>query len=206
MNEAPPVEVLKELWQRDDHGHLGRLVERSGGPVVVARAARGDARLHEEALRAELCGLDASLLLFDPTGLWRLRHDEPMERVTIDRVHRPLSPVEAAGLLGLEDDARAGLALLLLDASGRARFRHVQGTPSRDGVAALVATLRAVGHSLRLHTSGRLLAASYREVMMVTMAAAFARTLGNGRGKAPFAPKEAAVSGPASFREGALRA
>lgn len=182
----PSPERVPELRLRDEQGRAFTLVDPGGGPVVVALAPGWDARLGEryaDSLGAELRGFGATLLVLDRESCWRIQPDDRMDRVTVDHAGGVLHARAAAALLGLAGprEPRPGLAVLLVDARGRARFRHVEPeAKGRDAAATLLAALRSAGRACRAETLRPLLQLTRRELLMTTLVAAFALALGDG--------------------------
>src|SRR4051812_31506431 len=94
-----------ELWLRADEGHITSLVDPRGGPPVVAIDATwsaADTRQYGDALRAELRGFGATLLVLDGADAWRIQPDDPVERLVVERADgSALRAGDVASLLGL---------------------------------------------------------------------------------------------------------
>jgi xanthine dehydrogenase YagT iron-sulfur-binding subunit len=182
----PPPERAPALLLRDADGRPFPLVDPSGGPVVIAYAPGWDAsaaRAHEPALRAELRGFGATLLVLDRAHVWRFRADDPVDLLTAEHSGYALRPEDAAALLGLADavDRRPWLAVLLVDPRGRVRFRHVEReTGGRSSAVTLLSALRSAARTLRGEVARPLLQLTRRELVMTTLVSAFAFALLGG--------------------------
>src|SRR5688500_18516682 len=109
---TPPREIQEPTIQ---------LIDPRGGPVVVVLAPDlvvRDAAAAGDALRAELRGLGASLVLGAADGYWRILPDDPIEPLTPE-----LGARFAALVASTSDAAAPRLAVLVLDATGGVRFR-----------------------------------------------------------------------------------
>jgi xanthine dehydrogenase YagT iron-sulfur-binding subunit len=198
--DPSPGRVM-ELALRDEERRALLLVDPRGGPVVVALASRWDAaaaRRHGDALRAELRGFGATLLVFDGPTLWRIRPDDPIDRVTVEEAGAALPSRDAAALLGL---AGAGepppdLSVLLIDPRGHIRFRQVEATTGGDAVTTLVGALRSAARARRGEAPQRLIQLSRRELVLTTLVTALALWIGGGCAEAPPPPPVAPPAPP----------
>ena len=183
--DAPP-ERVPELLLRDLDGRAFMLVDPGAGPVVVAFAPGWDARearRHEDALRAELRGFGATLLVLGQASMWRLRADDPTELLTVEHDGVVLRAEGVAALLGLAAAAgpRPWLAVLLIDPRGNVRFRHVEWEMgARSCAITLLSALRAAARALRGEIARPLLQLTRRELVMTTLVSAFAFALLGG--------------------------
>jgi len=163
---APPISF------RDELGHTVRLVDPRGGPVVVALASMPlahDAAAVAGELRAELRGLGATLIVGDPGGYWRMRPDD-----AVDVLDQAVDDRFAQFGLGSRGQPAPWLAVLVIDAAGAIRFRHVE-RDRRDAspVAIVLDALRASGRALRAGRAAPLLPITRRELIIGSMVTAF---------------------------------
>jgi xanthine dehydrogenase YagT iron-sulfur-binding subunit len=190
--ECPPILL------RDSRGEAMPLVDPHGGPVVVVLAAGvlvHDAEAAGDALRAELRGLGARMILGDALGFWRLCPDDPIEGLAedaADRFERFAPILEMPG----QQPAAPSLAVLVIDATGAVRFRHVEplSEPTAAGVhdalpasavasvldvrpaspvAVVLDALRASGRALRTEAARPSLTVTRRDLILGSMVTAF---------------------------------
>ncbi len=182
---APPP-----LAFRDELGHTVTLVDPRGGPVVIALAAARltyDAATTGPALRAELRGLGATLIVGDPGGYWRLRPDDPVDVLELGTGNR----FEQFGVVS-RGEPTPWLAVLVIDAVGAIRFRHVEhAVPATGAMAILLDALRASGHALRAGRKEPLLPITRRELIIGSMVTAFGVALASAcrPARSPEAPR-----------------
>jgi xanthine dehydrogenase YagT iron-sulfur-binding subunit len=169
--ERPPILL------RDARGEAIPLVDPHGGPVVVVLAAGvlvHDAEAAGDALRAELRGLGATLILGDALGFWRLPPDDPIEELAHDAGDRfeRFAPI-------IEPPAPS-LAVLVIDPTGAVRFRHVErdapgerGDAAAWAVAVMLDALRASRRALRAQAGASSLTVTRRDVIVGSMVTAF---------------------------------
>ena len=159
----------------------------AGETTVLAFCARLPAP--SEALRAELRGLGATLLLLTPEGGVRLRPDDPPERL------RPAPRLWEACSVALPPR----LTLVLLDAAGTVRLRRQGDEPVEPG-ALLLQALRAAGRAVRAQPQSiRPGGVGRRDLLVSTLAAALSlavlqacATAAPAKDAAPPAPADAA--------------
>jgi xanthine dehydrogenase YagT iron-sulfur-binding subunit len=128
---------------RDEGGRPCSLATVRGRPVIVAcspRIARavGAAGFASAALRAELRGLGAALIVIEPDAVWRLQPDDDLERLT-------LAEGTPAELLERLDVTEQRLTLLIVgqqgDGDGRIAWRWTDPAPAGDDAGRLIAAL-----------------------------------------------------------------
>jgi xanthine dehydrogenase YagT iron-sulfur-binding subunit len=152
-------------------------------PIVVAFASGwsgddvGDG--HLEAIRAELRGLGAVLVVFSDTGIWSFRPDDEIERRSRDTTEE----VErVAALYGVKrgEDGRLPLTVFVLDSEGVARFADTRARG--DDVSAeeaLLGALSSAGRSLLSRPAVPILL-SRREIVVASLVAGFMLSFGFG--------------------------
>jgi xanthine dehydrogenase YagT iron-sulfur-binding subunit len=125
------------------------------------------------AVRAELRGLGAILVVLSRAGLFSFRPDDEVERFA---AAADLDATEVSRLheeFGLERSAR-GLStpgLFVVDANGIVRFAHVWRDGSHVHLSALTDALGAAGRALL--TANRSLVVSRRELVVTSLVAGF---------------------------------
>jgi xanthine dehydrogenase YagT iron-sulfur-binding subunit len=188
---------------RDARGRACSLASVRGRPVILACAAGielgdGGAVFATAALRAELRGLGAALILIEPRGLWRLEPDDELEPLSVadeenEGVRRPVTPSALLARLGIPpgDDGAAAvprpqhLTLMMLDHEGRVGWRWSDPTPGGDGVGRLIETLHRAAE-FRAAGAARLLPGrgdwclTRRTMMGSSLAAALALAMSEG--------------------------
>jgi xanthine dehydrogenase YagT iron-sulfur-binding subunit len=170
-----------------------------GAPVVLAFAsawALGAESSEElDAIRAELRGLGAVLLVLSSTGIWSFRPDDDFERFAAydeevaDEIER------VAKVYGAPRDADGSLStsVLVVDGSGHVRFRHARAAGARPPLAE---ALGAAGRALAKRAVAPILV-SRREWVLASLVAGFALVFFDGcsrrEGGAPTLPADAAA-------------
>jgi len=135
----------------------------------------------DEAIRAELRGLGAVLVVFARKGAWRFSPDDDVELWSPGGAARE----EAARAYGVDGKPE----LIVLDDDGAVRFRGPGGDASSLG-----AGLAAAGRALI--ASGPSFTMTRRELLLASLAAGFGLMLLDGRVHArPATPPTGAVSG-----------
>jgi xanthine dehydrogenase YagT iron-sulfur-binding subunit len=173
-----PSNELADLALRDPQGDAVPLIDARGGPVIVVlaqeRLAR-EAAAAGDALRAELRGLGASLVLGDRNGYWRLRPDDPIDRLSLDASDRFERFAVMTGA------PAPWLAVLVLDATGAVPYRHVErdapDAPGASAIAIVQDALRTAGHTLRASGAAPLLAVTRRDLIIGSLVTAFGLAL-----------------------------
>jgi xanthine dehydrogenase YagT iron-sulfur-binding subunit len=170
---------LPPILFRNLHGDPVPLVDPRGGPVVLVMSS--DAVAYDvaagDALRAELRGLGASLVVSDAGGTWRMQPDDPVDRLAIDGDRF----AELAAMAG--GAPLPWLTVLVVDATGSVRFRHVERTaPAGGDDLALAAVLDALRASARAARAGgsKWLPINRRDLIVGSMVAAFGLVLASG--------------------------
>ena len=178
---APPLavgELAPDLVFQDERGEAFTLRGLRGRPFVVAFssgwATEDGALAHEDALRAELRGLGASLLVIAAAGTWLLEPDDPVQRL--------LPTAEAEGRPGAHDafgvrrdrDGTHALALFVVDAKGLVRWIHRAPHATASDERTVLAALRTASEALRARPPTYPLLLSRREMVLSTLVAAFA--------------------------------
>jgi xanthine dehydrogenase YagT iron-sulfur-binding subunit len=175
------------------------VAEAGDVPIVVAFAPGwtgddGPAR-DLRAIRAELRGLGAMLVVFSDTGIWSFRPDDDAER-RAPRDADVLREVErAAALYGVSRTAEGAwpVALFVLDSDGAVRFAEPgpleAGTPAEQ---TLLGALSTAGRTLAARSPARL-TLSRRELVMTSLVAGFVLALASAcRRTAPVATRSEA--------------
>ncbi|HET9623829.1 MAG TPA: 2Fe-2S iron-sulfur cluster-binding protein [Kofleriaceae bacterium] len=115
----------------------------TGQPRVLAFAhAWSPADDELRALRAELRGLGAELLVLSPRGAWSVRPDDPVEALPADQLADDVAA--AAGRYGV---VAGHDAVFVIDGGGVLRFAHRPAAPIASGQ--LAAALAIAGRELR---------------------------------------------------------
>jgi xanthine dehydrogenase YagT iron-sulfur-binding subunit len=150
-----------------------------GAPVVLAFAADWalDAESIEEldAIRAELRGLGAVLLVLSRSGIWSFRPDDDFERFAAHDAEVATEIARLAKLHGAASAPDGSIAptVLVLDGGDHVRFRH---TPGGDATAirpTLAQALNAAGRALAKPPPAAILV-SRREWVLASLVAGFA--------------------------------
>jgi xanthine dehydrogenase YagT iron-sulfur-binding subunit len=197
---------------RDARGGACSLASVRGRPVIVACAenislSRGVSDVATAALRAELRGLGAALILIEPLAIWRLEPDDELESLTVadhdddpDRARGPATVVGLLERLGVGSSIGDGgdvaacprrqpLTLMMVDRQGGVTWRWTDPAPDGDDLDRLVGALRRAAElrSVDAHptaagaSSGGLLYIKRRTLLASSLAAALALALSPDR-------------------------
>jgi xanthine dehydrogenase YagT iron-sulfur-binding subunit len=168
--------TLPSITFRAAHGQPVPLIDPRGGPVVVVLASSllvRDAAAAGDALRAELRGLGASLVLGDTSGYWRIRPDDPIDGIAVDAGDR----FERFAVVGPGAPA-PWLAVLVLDAAGAVQFRHLErDAPDISAIEVVLEALRRSSRALRTRRAEPLLPVTRRDLIVGSMVTAFGLVL-----------------------------
>lgn len=163
-----------------------------GRPIVIVRAEEAWTPASEsaadiEAIRAELRGLGAVLVVRSKGVAWCFRPDDDVEWCA------------EGGDLAALDQETGSAALVVLDADGSVRFCRTLG-PRTELTSALVEALRAAGKALTADRTA-LLAMSRRDWLLASLVTSFAAVfLGACAAHEKAAPGIAAPQGPGAER------
>jgi xanthine dehydrogenase YagT iron-sulfur-binding subunit len=139
------------------------------------------------AMRAELRGLGAVLVLISPDGVWCFRPDDDLELLasTGEIVEAELAAVfNAYGLAFGKGGGGPDGALYVIDHQGRVQFQRY--AEPGDTLGELLSALRAAGRALS--EPARPFALSRREVLISSLVAGFTLALIDGCAKTSSAP------------------
>jgi hypothetical protein len=136
-----------------------------GRPIVVARAEgtwtpSAESAAAVEAIRTELRGLGATLVVRSGDDAWCLRPDGDLERFT------------DAGDLAAIDEETGSAALVVLDADGTVRFSRTLGPRTRL-TSTLVEALRTAARSVGVDR-GAPFGMSRRDWLLASLVSSFA--------------------------------
>jgi xanthine dehydrogenase YagT iron-sulfur-binding subunit len=136
-----------------------------GAPIVLAFAEDWTLGLESteelDAIRAELRGLGAVLLVLSHAGIWSFRPDDDFERFDArdDEVEAEIARL--ASMHGVERSSDGAIAptVLVLDGAGKVRFAH---RPNRDAAPLRLTLAQALG------AAGRALASRVRPSVLLS--------------------------------------
>ena len=137
-SHAPDL-VLTGLETRTVHGE----------PRVLAFVQdRSFAHEHPEAIRAlrtQLRGLGAELIVLSPTAVWSVRADDPVEQLGVCSGRLATDVAAAALLYGVPE---GGDAVFVIDSRGIVRFTHRSGEPIHPACDTLAEALVIAGRAM----------------------------------------------------------
>jgi xanthine dehydrogenase YagT iron-sulfur-binding subunit len=148
-----------------------------GRPVVVAFAAgfrpAGESAEEIFAIRAQLRGLGALLVVLSDTGAWSFRPDDDVERFAPSSAELDADIAEAARKYGLPPRAGASApAIFVVDGEGVVRFAHAGGARGPEVLTTLASALDAAGRALTARPAAPI-TLSRRELVMTSLVAGF---------------------------------
>jgi xanthine dehydrogenase YagT iron-sulfur-binding subunit len=162
----------------DAHPHFPRW-SRGDAPVVLAFASDWSldgARAGElDAIRSELRGLGAALVVVSNTGMWSFRPDDDIERFAASDRQVDEEVARLAKVYGIERsrEGEVAEAVFVLDSSGEVRFAS-RGSPETGSMhATLASALAAAGRALIAPPPGPI-TVSRREWVTAVLVAGFA--------------------------------
>ncbi len=172
-------------------------------PLVLAFASEWtlDAESANDiaAIRAELRGLGAALVVVSDAGLWFFRPDDDVERFerAAPEAHREMERLAARHEVGRGADGRFVPALFVLDGEGRTRLAFRSFGARTTMHATLAGTLAAAGRELVAARRGRA-TISRRDLVLAILVSGFALALAQGCGRtpAPVVAKDATDAAP----------
>ena len=162
-----------------------------GRPVVVAFvdgwSPAGESAEEIFAIRAQLRGLGAVLVVLSDTGAWSFRPDDDVERSAASSAELDADIAAAARSYGLSPRAGAsGPAIFVIDGEGLVRFAHAGAARRPEVLTTLASALDAAGRALTARPSAPL-TLSRRELVMTSLVAGFVLAFLDGC-SAPAAP------------------
>jgi xanthine dehydrogenase YagT iron-sulfur-binding subunit len=170
-----------------------------GQPIVVAFSPapwRKESEPTLRAVRAELRGLGAVLVMFACDEVWSFRPDDDAElRASNDEI----DPRQMAGIrarYAVDPAEKDALGLFVIDATKVLRFAETMPLDSSDPLSALAAALKLAGTKLLASSDARL-RLTRRELVVTSLVSAFALLLLDGcahHGPAAAPPPGAAVA------------
>jgi xanthine dehydrogenase YagT iron-sulfur-binding subunit len=192
---APPIDV------RYGRGSTITLESFDGQPVVLAFvrgwSPRPGANGTTRALRAELRGLGAVLVMVSDDRVWTFRPDDDVELDAsgLDLDGRNVARLQAR--YGFQPGTRHAFGLFVIDGKKVLRFAHLAPSSGTDPFQTLVDALEAAGRKLLARPSGPV-RLSRRELVITSMVSAFASIVLEGCSpqRTPVAPH--ATGAPAS--------
>jgi xanthine dehydrogenase YagT iron-sulfur-binding subunit len=215
FSTVPTVDVAGDIL-RDARGSACSLASARGRPVIIVGAAGIDpgnspGAFATAALRSELRGLGAALIVIGPAGLWRLEPDDEPEPLTIADQDDPGAALPATpaalmdrlGLCGAE--ARPPLTMIMIDHQGHVAWRWSDPTPRDDNLGRLIGALHRAAEvrqtgSPRLDAGGEAWSMTRRTLLASSLAAALSLSVSDG-----YAAGAAAAGGAAAASTGAAR-
>jgi xanthine dehydrogenase YagT iron-sulfur-binding subunit len=170
-----------------------------GRPVVVAFAdgfrPAGESADEVFAIRAQLRGLGAMLVVLSDTGAWSFRPDDDVERFAESSAELDADIAEAARRYGLPPRAGAASpAIFVVDGDGVVRFAHAGSTRRAEVLTTLASALDAAGRALTARPTTPL-TLTRRELVMSSLVAGFVLAFVDGC-SAPPAPAPPVVGPP----------
>ncbi len=154
-------------------------------PVVLVFAADwtlgAESAEELDAIRAELRGLGAVLLVLCRSGIWSFRPDDDFERFAArdDETTKAIERLATLHGVARTSDGSIVPNVLVLDGAGNVRFRHTSGSDDATIRPTLAQALNAAGRALARRPPAVILV-SRREWVLASLIAGFALVFFDG--------------------------